>query len=102
MTTLKAEGVSVRRGGRLILDGASATFAGGSFAAIIGPNGAGKSTFFKMLTCEVPPTSGRIEFEGRDITGHKPRDIARGGRARGAPQPPGARRLGRACGHRGR
>ena len=36
---------------------------------VIGPNGAGKSTFFKMLTCELPPTSGRIIFHGRDITG---------------------------------
>ena len=35
---------------------------------IIGPNGAGKSTFFKMLTCEVIPTSGQIIFAGRDIT----------------------------------
>lgn len=41
----------------------------GEIRGIIGPNGAGKSTFFKMLTCEVPPTSGRIVFEGRDITG---------------------------------
>ncbi len=37
--------------------------------AIIGPNGAGKSTFFKMLTCELPPSSGRIIYHGRDITG---------------------------------
>ena len=36
---------------------------------IIGPNGAGKSTFFKMLTCEIHPTSGRIVFEDQDITG---------------------------------
>ncbi len=41
----------------------------GEVRGIIGPNGAGKSTFFKMLTCEVPPTSGRIVFEGEDITG---------------------------------
>src|SRR5262249_30302608 len=41
----------------------------GELRGIIGPNGAGKTTFFKMLTCEVPPTSGRIVFEGRDITG---------------------------------
>ncbi|HET6599369.1 MAG TPA: branched-chain amino acid ABC transporter ATP-binding protein/permease [Burkholderiaceae bacterium] len=41
----------------------------GGLRGIIGPNGAGKSTFFKMLTCEVTPTSGRITFEGRDITG---------------------------------
>ena len=36
---------------------------------IIGPNGAGKSTFFKMLTCEMRPSSGKIMFDGRDITG---------------------------------
>ena len=41
----------------------------GELRGIIGPNGAGKSTFFKMLTCEIHPTSGAIAFEGRDITG---------------------------------
>jgi branched-chain amino acid transport system permease protein len=41
----------------------------GELRAIIGPNGAGKSTFFKMLTCELPPSSGRIIYHGRDITG---------------------------------
>src|SRR4051795_7937734 len=41
----------------------------GELRAIIGPNGAGKSTFFKMLTCELPPSSGHILFEGDDITG---------------------------------
>jgi branched-chain amino acid transport system permease protein len=41
----------------------------GELRAIIGPNGAGKSTFFKMLTCEIPPSSGRVIFHGRDITG---------------------------------
>jgi branched-chain amino acid transport system permease protein len=42
---------------------------------IIGPNGAGKSTFFKMLTCEIAPTSGQIVFEGRDITGMRVNDV---------------------------
>jgi len=41
----------------------------GELRGIIGPNGAGKSTFFKMLTCEMRPTAGRIIFHGRDITG---------------------------------
>jgi branched-chain amino acid transport system permease protein len=41
----------------------------GEVRGIIGPNGAGKTTFFKMLTCEVPPTAGTIRFNGRDITG---------------------------------
>ena len=40
----------------------------GELRGVIGPNGAGKSTFFKMLTCEINPTSGSIHFEGRDIT----------------------------------
>ena len=43
----------------------------GELRGIIGPNGAGKSTFFKMLTCEMRPTSGRVFFHGRDITGKK-------------------------------
>ena len=41
----------------------------GELRGVIGPNGAGKSTFFKMLTCEVAPTAGRIVLHGRDITG---------------------------------
>jgi branched-chain amino acid transport system permease protein len=41
----------------------------GELRGIIGPNGAGKSTFFKMLTCEMRPTSGQVIFHGRDITG---------------------------------
>ncbi len=47
----------------------------GELRGIIGPNGAGKSTFFKMLTCEIPPTSGQIVFEGRDITGMSVTDV---------------------------
>jgi branched-chain amino acid transport system permease protein len=47
----------------------------GEVRGIIGPNGAGKTTFFKMLTCEVPPTSGTILFEGRDITAMHVTDV---------------------------
>ena len=47
----------------------------GERRGVIGPNGAGKTTFFKMLTCEVPPTSGKIVFEGRDITGMSVTDV---------------------------
>jgi branched-chain amino acid transport system permease protein len=47
----------------------------GELRGIIGPNGAGKSTFFKMLTCEVHPSSGKIVFEGRDITGLSVTDV---------------------------
>lgn len=46
---------------------------------IIGPNGAGKTTLFNALTGVVEPTKGQILFAGYDITGLKPREIARRG-----------------------
>src|SRR5258705_761476 len=41
----------------------------GELRSVIGPNGAGKTTFFHLLTGVLPPSSGRILFQGRDITG---------------------------------
>jgi branched-chain amino acid transport system ATP-binding protein len=49
----------------------------GSIHALIGPNGAGKTTCFNMLTKFLSPTRGRIVFDGRDITGLRPADVAR-------------------------
>ena len=58
-----------RFGGLIANNGINFSIRRGELRGIIGPNGAGKSTFFKMLTCEMAPTEGRIVFEGRDITG---------------------------------
>ena len=66
---LQAEGVTKRYGGLVANDSIDFSVQRGELRGIIGPNGAGKTTFFRMLTCEVPPTEGRIVFEGRDITG---------------------------------
>jgi branched-chain amino acid transport system permease protein len=66
---LKAEALSKRYGGIVANDGIDFSVRRGELRGIIGPNGAGKSTFFKMLTCEIAPTAGRIVFEDRDITG---------------------------------
>ena len=40
----------------------------GELRSVIGPNGAGKSTFFKLIAGELPPTSGRVSFDGGDVT----------------------------------
>ncbi len=65
---LKATGLTKRYGGLVANSNIDFTLQHGEIRGVIGPNGAGKSTFFKMLTCEVIPSSGRIVFEGRDIT----------------------------------
>jgi len=66
---LQATGLTKRYGGLIANSDINFTVNHGELRGVIGPNGAGKSTFFKMLTCEIPPSSGTILFEGRDITG---------------------------------
>ena len=66
---LVASALSKRFGGVTANDDINFSVDRGELRGIIGPNGAGKSTFFKMLTCELPPTAGSISFEGKDITG---------------------------------
>lgn len=53
------------------------TVAKDEIVGIIGANGAGKTTFVNMVTGWLPPTSGTIRFDGRDITGLAPRRITR-------------------------
>ncbi len=72
---LQATGLTKRYGGVVANSDIDFTVNHGELRGIIGPNGAGKSTFFKMLTCEVPPTSGQILFEGKDITGMGVTDV---------------------------
>ena len=54
----------------------------GSISAIIGPNGAGKTTLFNMIAGYHQANSGRIVFEGRDVTGRRPDQMAKLGIAR--------------------
>jgi len=65
---LQVSGLTKRYGGLVANSEIDFSVDHGELRGIIGPNGAGKSTFFKMLTCEVMPSSGRIVFDGRDIT----------------------------------
>ena len=72
----------MRFGGLVALNGVSFEVQRDEIRAIIGPNGAGKSTFFNCLTGVLRPTSGRILFNGEDITGLPPDRISRKGIAR--------------------
>lgn len=72
---LHAQGLTKRYGGVVANEGIDFTVNKGEVRGIIGPNGAGKTTFFRMLTCEVPPTSGSIVFDGRNITGMSITDV---------------------------
>ena len=72
---LVARGLTKRYGGLAANSDIDFRVNHGELRGIIGPNGAGKSTFFKMLTCEIAPTSGQIMFEGRDITGMRVSDV---------------------------
>jgi branched-chain amino acid transport system ATP-binding protein len=79
---LEVQAVSKRFGSFVALNGVSARFAAGRLAAIIGPNGAGKSTFFNLVSGAFAPSSGRLLFQGRDITGLAQHGFARIGIAK--------------------
>jgi branched-chain amino acid transport system permease protein len=64
---LEAKGLVKRYGALPAVQNVSVHLHAGEVLGCVGPNGAGKSTFFKMLTCEMPPTSGHIIFHGRDM-----------------------------------
>ena len=72
----------MRFGGLAALNNVSVAVKQGEIRAVIGPNGAGKSTFFNCLTGVLRPTSGRIVFDGQDITGLPPNRVSRQGVAR--------------------
>lgn len=79
---LKADGISKRFRGLKAVSDYSLQLEAGSILGLIGPNGAGKTTVFNMLTGILKPTTGRIFFNGRDITGLRPDRIASMGIAR--------------------
>ncbi|KOX98154.1 MULTISPECIES: ABC transporter ATP-binding protein [Halorubrum] len=79
---LRVEGLVKRFGGVTAVDGASFEVEAGSLTGLIGPNGAGKSTTFNCITGVHEPTAGSVTFEGEDITGLRPHEIARKGLVR--------------------
>jgi branched-chain amino acid transport system ATP-binding protein len=79
---LAAQRVGKRFGGLAAVSDVSLTVEPGSITGLIGPNGAGKTTLFAMAAGFLPPTSGRILLEGRDVTDEPPHERARRGLAR--------------------
>ena len=79
---LQVENVTVRFGGLVAVNDFSLAVAPGTIHALIGPNGAGKSTTFNCISRFYQPTSGRIVFDGTDITHSPASDMARRGIAR--------------------
>jgi branched-chain amino acid transport system ATP-binding protein len=73
---LRTESLTVRFGGLTALNNVTLAVPRGEIRAMIGPNGAGKSTFFNCVTGVLRPTSGRIVFDGEDITGLPPHRIS--------------------------
>ena len=68
MSILQVQNVSKHFGKLVAVNGVTLTVEPGELRAVIGPNGAGKTTFFNLISGFFPPTSGRIVFQGQDIT----------------------------------
>ncbi len=82
MAVLETKNLSKAFGALTAVDGVSLGIEAGTLHSIIGPNGAGKTTLFNLLTGTTPPSSGRILFDGRDITGTPAHRVAHLGLAR--------------------
>lgn len=79
---LVADNISKKFGAFLAVSDLSLSIRRGSIHALIGPNGAGKTTCFNLLTKALPLTSGRIVFNGTDISGLRSAAVARLGLVR--------------------
>jgi branched-chain amino acid transport system ATP-binding protein len=74
---LEVEGLHAHYGRAHILQGVTLHAAQGEVVALLGRNGAGKSTTMKAIMGLVRPTGGRVRFQGQDVTGREPFEIAR-------------------------
>jgi branched-chain amino acid transport system ATP-binding protein len=76
---LEATNVSKAFGSFLAVSGADLAVEQGEIIGLIGPNGAGKSTFFNCIAGDTLPTTGRVLFDGKDVTRASPEAHARAG-----------------------
>ncbi len=79
---LEIQNLTKRFGGLSAVHDISISFEKNKINAIIGPNGAGKTTFFNLISGAIPPTSGKIVFDGKDVTGLRADQVAQLGVSR--------------------
>ena len=82
MSLLKVEGLSKEFGGVHAIEDLTFSINPGTIHSIIGPNGAGKTTLFNLITAVYTPSAGKIAFDGKDIQGKKPFELAAMGMSR--------------------
>lgn len=82
MAILRVVKITKRYGGLEALKDVDFQVESEEIAGLIGPNGAGKTTFFNVISGVTHPTSGKVYFQGGDITGMKPHQIAKKGLVR--------------------
>ncbi|HZQ78598.1 MAG TPA: ABC transporter ATP-binding protein [Acidimicrobiia bacterium] len=79
---LRTVGLTKSFRGLEVLRGVDLTVGLGTTHAVIGPNGAGKTTLFNILSGAIPPSAGRVELRGRDVTGWAPHQLLKLGLGR--------------------
>jgi branched-chain amino acid transport system ATP-binding protein len=81
-TILRTDGLTKEFKGFKAVDGVELNIRRGKIHALIGPNGAGKTTCFNLLTKFLTPSAGTILYNGRNISGMRPADVAKLGLVR--------------------
>ncbi|GAA5146657.1 ABC transporter ATP-binding protein [Microbacterium pseudoresistens] len=76
-TPLRTRALSLRKGGRLLIDGIDCTVPDGSLTALVGPNGAGKSSLLHVIAAIDAPSDGAVLLDGRDARGLRRKARAR-------------------------
>ncbi|MBW1608241.1 MAG: ABC transporter ATP-binding protein [Deltaproteobacteria bacterium] len=82
MTVLQLQELSKTFNGICVLNNIDFTMNEGEIVGLVGPNGAGKTTLFNLISGRLRPSTGKILFEGKDITGFKPHTVCKLGISR--------------------